>query len=126
GFYLHGAEAAFRLWPAGLVADGVLIADVMSDRAADVIHFREVFWEIGDAAGLQRQALQGAAGALGVAIIAEQTDGINGWAGIALHATDSFFERIAAGIVFAVGDDEQNLLFELCALRLLLGSRNYR
>src|SRR5580700_4673478 len=107
GLDVDGAVPAHGFGSGGLIGDGVLAANIVSDGAADLVHLRERLGHEGDAAGRLSYQFKSAAGAAG-ALFAEQSDGIHGRAIFLLQVADSFFERLAAGIVFAVGDYEQD------------------
>src|SRR5712692_806922 len=110
-FDLDSTEGAVTLAVARIVGEGVLVADIVGDLLADVVDVVDIFREIGKAAGGQRDFLESFLGALGVflALLTEQADGVDD--GICfLDFADGFFERIAAGVVFTVGDYQENVL----------------
>src|SRR6266568_3577890 len=78
GFDLDASISALGLRPERLVADGVLVADVVRDRLGDGIHFAEVPGEEGNAAGLFRHFVQSAAGTADVLFLVENADGVHG------------------------------------------------
>ena len=93
------------------VAERVLIADIASDLVADVVDVVYIFRKKCHAAGGRGDIFQGAHGFLAIlfVFVAEKTDGIDDDVGL-LNFAHGFFKRVAADIVFAVGDHQQNFL----------------
>ena len=114
--YLNGAESTVFFGVGGIVAEGVLVADIASDLIADVVNVVDIFRKECDATGSRGNIFQGAHGFLAILFIfiAEKTDGIDNDVGL-LNFAHGFFKRVTADIVFAVGDHEQNF-FVLVAL----------
>jgi len=125
GFHAHGAIAAERGRFRGVVADGVLVADIFRDFGGDAVDVGQGVGEKGEAAGFIGEKLEGAAGAMGflalVLIAKEQADGVNDGTAEVLHTADGLLEIQCGGVVFAVGDDKQNLLGAASAVRELIG-----
>ena len=59
--------------------------------------------------------------AIPLVFVAEQADGVNHDVGL-LNFANSLLKRIAAGVVFAVGDGEQNFLFLVALLGVIHGA----
>src|SRR5262249_46550116 len=106
-----GAIGAVGAEVGRIVAENVLVADVVGDLVADVVNILHVFREIGEAAGGVGDFLEGFFGfGFGFALLfAQQADGVDDRVGL-LNLFDGFFERVAAGVVFAVGDDQKDVL----------------
>src|SRR5271165_4218164 len=64
-----------------------------------------------DSAGFLRHLAQGSARPLGV-FLAQQSDGVDRRTILFLQAPDCLLERLAAGVVFAVGHYQQDFLFQ--------------
>src|SRR2546428_18165 len=65
-FHGDGAEGAVTARVGGVVGQRVLIANVVRDLLANVVHILDVFREIGQPAGGNRDLFKGPPGALGV------------------------------------------------------------
>jgi len=109
----HAVAAEFgRL--GGVVGDGVLGANVVGHLFGDGIDIFYRFGEIGCAAGLFGEGFEYAAGVarLGfVGVVAEeQADAVDDGTVEVLNAANGLLEGGAGGVVFAVGDDQQDLL----------------
>src|SRR6266849_2422888 len=118
-----GAERAVAAGVGGVVGQNVLIANVVSDLFADVVHILDVFRKVGQAAGGSGDLLERFAGVLGffLVFLAEKADGVDHRIGL-LDFADHFLKSIAAGIVFAVGDDQQDLLVFGGLLKMIEGA----
>ena len=83
----------------------------MCHLLADVVDVRDVFREIRDAAGPFGNIFQRALGFLRalLAFLAEQANRVNDRIGL-LNFADGFFQRVVAGIVLAVGDNQEHVL----------------
>ena len=77
GFYADLAEASSTFGSGWFVADGVLVADVISDSAADRVHFVQSLGKEGDSACSLAENVQGFLGAPGMLFVAENADGID-------------------------------------------------
>ena len=114
GDYRYFAEARVAGGFGAVVGEGVLAADVAGDFGGDFVDLVEGFWEKGDAAGFAREHLQGAAGVADFAsrhfVAEEQADGVDDGAGELLDSADGLLEVESGGVVFAVGDDDDDLL----------------
>src|SRR4029077_2481992 len=99
----------------GLVADGVLVANVTGYRAADLVNFIQGAGKECDASSALRNGLQGALGA-SRPFVTQQTDGVDRGAIFFLQLAHCLLQRFAAGIVFAVGHHEQDFLLQLAML----------
>src|SRR3954471_7776283 len=121
GFDFHGAIAALALRTRWLVSDDVLIADVMRDAAADLIHFARVFREVVDAAGLECELRERALRTLGFVVVAKDADGVHDGAVLILQGADGTLERLAARIIFAVGHDDEDFLILRAVLDEVIG-----
>src|SRR5713226_3497478 len=110
-FHGDGAEGAVTARVGGIVGQRVLIANIVSDLLANVVHILDVFREIGQPAGGNRDLFKGPPGALGVlfAFLAEQANRVD-YGGGFLNFANGFFQRIMAGIVFAISNDKKNAL----------------
>src|SRR5207253_7584899 len=108
--YLNGAESTVLFRIGRVVAEGVLVADIASDLIADVVDIVDIFRKEGDAAGGRGNIFQGAHGFFLIlfVFVAEETDRINDDVGF-LNFAHGFFQRVAADVVFAIGDHKQNL-----------------
>src|SRR5947207_10070541 len=102
------AEPADSFRRGGRVGDGVLAADVVCDVAADLIDLIERWRKKGDPSGTVSNHFQGTLGA-SRALFAQQTNGVNRRPVFLLKAMDSLFESGLAGIVLAIGHNENNL-----------------
>src|SRR5258708_37314695 len=109
GVNANHAVAAGGFCIGGFVADGVLIANVVGDSLADLVDFVEGARKESDAAGLLRQNLQSATGAA-FFFATQQADGVDGGAALLLQGLRGLLQGIATGVVFAVGDYEDDLL----------------
>src|SRR5712692_1304920 len=113
GNHIHvdGAEGAVAIGVRGIVGQNVLIADVVRDLFADVVHVIDIFREEGQAAGGRGDLLERLASALGFlpVYLTEEADGVDHRIGL-LDFANHFLQGIAAGVVFAVGNDEEDLL----------------
>ena len=118
--HLNGAEGAIFFGVGGIVAEGVLIADVTCDLIANVVNVVDVFREKGYATGGGRNVFQGAHGLLAIlfVFIAKKADGVNYDVGF-LNFANGFFQSVAADVIFTVGDDEQNLLVLMALLEVI-------
>src|SRR5258705_8976770 len=107
--YLHGAESAVFFGVGGIVAERVLIANVASDLVADVVDVVDIFREEGHTTGGGGDIFQGAHGFFLVllVLVAEKTNGVDDHVGL-LNFAHGFFKRVAADVIFAVGDHEEN------------------
>ena len=116
-----GSVLGLALW----IGEGVLATDVASHFGGDLVHLLERFGEEGDAASFAGEHLQGAAGvaylAVGHFVAEEQADRVDDRAGKLLNAADGLFEVEGGGVVFAVGDDEDDLLGAAGAVGELIG-----
>ncbi len=110
-FDLDSTERAVAPGIRRIVSQGVLVPDVVGDLQTDVVHVRDVFREIGKAAGSLGDIFESFFGALGalLAFLAEQADRVDHSVGF-LNLPNCFFERIAAGVVFSIGDDQEDAL----------------
>lgn len=108
--YLDGAEGAVFLSVGGIVAEGVLVADIASDLVANVVNVVDTFRKECDATGGRGNIFQGAHGFLTIlfVLIAKKTDGVNDNIRL-LNFAHGFFKRVTADVVFTVGDHKQNL-----------------
>jgi len=106
-----------------IVGKRVLMADIVSNLLADGVNVADVFREVGNAAGGLGNGDEGLTGILGgfLGFLAQETDGVDHRVG-ALNFLDGFLERIAAGVVFAVGNDKENLLFLVTFLEMIEGA----
>src|ERR1051326_2367365 len=88
-FNAHLAIAAVAAGVRRLVCDAVLVADITRDLRADLVHFLQVCREERHAAGLVRERLQRALGALHAWLgFAEDPDRVDGRARIILDGPD--------------------------------------
>ncbi len=122
---LNGAKGAVLFSVGGVVAESVLIANVAGDLVADVVDVVHIFREEGYTTGGGRNVFQCAHGFFAIlfVFIAKKADGVNYDIGF-LNFADGFFEGVAADVVFAVGDHEQNL-FVLVALLEVIERADY-
>ena len=125
GIDVDGAVSAEFGGFAGVIADGVLVADILGNFGGDDVDVSERVREEGETAGLVGEKLEGAAGAVGflalVLIAEEQADGIDDGTLQILNTTDGLLEVQRGGVVFAVSDDEEDLLGEPGAVGELIG-----
>ena len=113
GIHVNGAIAALGGGLGGVVANGVLIANVAGYFGGDVVDVGEGVREEGEAAGFVGEQSEGSAGAVGflalVLVAEEQADGVDDGTTEILDAADGLLEVQGGGVVFAVGDDEEDL-----------------
>jgi len=125
GIDVDGAVAALGGGLSGVVADGVLVADIAGYLGGDVVDVGEGMGEEGEAAGFVGKQSEGASGAVGflalVLVAEEKADGVDYRAAQVLDAPDGLFEVEGRGIVLAVGDDEEHFFGKACAVRELIG-----
>src|SRR5204863_1310131 len=76
-FHLDGAERAIAARVRGIVRENVLVANVVCDLLADVVHVVDIFREVCQPARRSGDLLEHFAGALGflLVLLAEQTNG---------------------------------------------------
>lgn len=117
---LNGAESAVLFGIGRVVAERVLIADITSDLIADVVHIVDVFWEEGHTAGSRGDIFQGANGFFAVlfVLITKKPDRVNDDIGL-LNFANGFFQRVAADVVFAIGNHQQNPLILVAFLQVI-------
>src|SRR5712692_10351027 len=117
---VHGAERSVAPRIARVVGQGVLIADIVRDLRADVFDILKVFGEKRQPAGSLGKLLKFFARALRIflAFLAEQSHGINHRVGL-LRFFQGLLERLAAGVVFAVGDHQENFLVPRALLQVV-------
>jgi len=77
GFHANLAEASGLLGMGGLVSDGVLIADVVRDVAADLVDFVERLGKKSYAAGTLGNDLERTLGKFRMLFVAQDPDGVN-------------------------------------------------
>src|SRR5262252_7080054 len=111
---------------ARLVADGVLIADVVGDRAADFVHLVQGLGKKRDSAGAIGQDLQRLLGAFGMLLITQDANGVYRRAAFLLQLLHGLLQRVAAGVVFAVGHDEDDLFLQAGILFQVFSRRHNR
>ena len=122
--HLHGAKSSVFRRVGGIVAEGVLVANVAGDLLADRPHLVEGFGEISHAAGdfgkFRQFFLRLAHHFLVVlaVVVAEYADGVNRGVRIARRLS-SFPKGFAAGVVVAVGDHEQHALVLVALLQVV-------
>src|SRR5882757_3488158 len=109
GVNANHAVAAGGFCIGGLIADRVLITDVVGDSLADLVDFVEGARKESDAAGLLRQNLQSATGAA-FFFATQQPDGVDGGSALLLQRLRRLLQGIAAGVVLAVGDYKDHFL----------------
>src|SRR5579863_10091217 len=102
GLHLHRTIAASALRRRRLVLDGVLVANVVRNLRGDSFHLAQVLGEERNSTGVFGHLAQGAASSL-AALVAQQADGVDGRAILLFQTTQCLLQRLAAGIVFAVG-----------------------
>src|ERR1019366_4851731 len=112
--YLHRAITADALRRAGLVLDRVLVADIVRDLRGDRLDLAQVPGKERDTAGVLRHCAKRSARPLGM-LLAEQPDGVNRGTILLFKAAQSLLQRLAAGVVFAVGHHQEHLLFQRAA-----------
>src|SRR4051812_12901131 len=121
GLCLHtdGAIPALRLRLEGLVTNGVLVANVVCYVLRDLVDFMQIAREERDTAGALGKSSQSTLVAflLGL-VVAEDTDGVDNGTVLILHMSNRLLQRHAAGVIFAVGDYQQNFLVELRTFQL--------
>src|SRR5713101_846130 len=110
-FHFYRAERAILEGVGGIVGQDVLVANVVGDLVADGFDFLHRPGEVGQSSGGRGQRLQALFRAVGgaLALLAQQADGVDHRAGL-LRLLHGHFQRLAAGIVLAVGDHQQDLL----------------
>jgi hypothetical protein len=125
GFYADGAVSTEGGGFGGVVADGVLVANVFGYFCGDDVDVGERVGEEGEAAGFVGEKLEGAAGAMGflalVLIAEEEADGVDDGTAEILNAANGLLEIEGGGVVFAVGDDEDDLLGAAGSMGELIG-----
>src|SRR5690349_20371563 len=94
-----------------LVSQRVLVADIVGDAAADFVYFIQRLGEEGHAAGAGSYLLKGASRS-SLLLFPEQADGIDGRAVLSLQPLNGSFQRLAAGVILAVGHHENYLLLQ--------------
>ena len=108
-----------------MVADGVLVADILGDFGGDSVNVGKRAGEEGEAAGFVGKQLQGAAGAVRFRasglIAEEEADGVDDGTAEVLDAADGLFEIERGGVIFAVGDDDEHLFGAPGVVRKLVG-----
>src|SRR6267154_1107512 len=105
--------ATLRLRFDGLVADGVLVANIVGNILRDLVDFVQIAWEECHATGPFRQSAQSAlVTLLARLIVAEDANGVDDRSILVLDVSNSLLQRHAAGIIFTVGHDKQNLLIK--------------
>ena len=94
----------------GVVRQCVLVADVVRHLLADVVHVFDAFREIGDAARRLGDILQRPPRSLGTlfALLAEQSNRVDHCIGL-LDIANGFFQGVMTRIVFAVGNNQQDM-----------------
>src|ERR1700737_5090999 len=121
-FHMYGAISSDRLWSRWFVADGVLIADVARPRGADGIDFVERAGKEGNASGALGDGLQRPARAA-LSLFPQESDGVDRGPIFFLQSSHCLLQRFAAGIILAIGDDEQDLLLQFAVpFQLVRGS----
>src|SRR5579872_194522 len=110
-FHLDGAVGAVALGVGRVVGQSVLVANVAGDLFAYIVDVVDIFREEGQATGSLGQLFQGLLGFLGIlfTLFAEQADGVDDGVGL-LHFANGFVESVMAGVVFAVGNHQQDAL----------------
>src|SRR5579864_4211686 len=106
------AETAIGAGVRGLVADQILVADVMGDGLADLIHLVQSLGEKCHPAGTLGNDFQGALGALRMLLVSQNSNRINRRAILVLQLLYCLLQRFTAGVVFTIGHDEEDLLIE--------------
>jgi len=107
GIDVNGAISADALGSGGLVDDGVLIANIFGDGAADFVDFIYRLGQECDSASALGDGLKGSFGA-SLFLVTQNANGIDGGSVFFLNLTDCLLQRFAAGIVFAVGHHKEN------------------
>src|SRR5438270_10954523 len=98
-FDAHRTISPLRLRFDGLVADGVLIADIVRHVLRDLIDFTQVVREECHASGAFRERTQSALVALLARfVVAKDPDGIDDRPVLVLHVWDGLFQSHAAGV----------------------------
>jgi len=89
------------------------------------VHVVDIFREEGDASGGSGNIFQSAHGLLAVLAIfvTEQANRVDHHVGF-LNFAQGFFQRVAADVVFTVGDDEQNLFVLVAFFQVIEGADN--
>src|SRR5215469_3448072 len=124
GIYTDLAESAGAFGIGRFIPDGVLIANVVGDIFADLIHFIEGLGEECDAASAVGEDLQCFLGTLGMLFVAEDSDRVDRRPILLLQLLDRLLEGFAAGVVFAVGHDEDHFLLQPGILLQVIGGSN--
>src|ERR1700733_954890 len=97
GLHVNRTEAPLVNRLGGVIADGVLLADILRDLPGDGIHLVQVLGEKGNTASLIGQQLKRPFGAMGLpaatSVVVEQTYRVNDWPLQILDAAHRFFQR---------------------------------
>jgi hypothetical protein len=117
---LYGTESAVLFGVGGIVAEGVLIANVAGDLIADIVNVVHIFRKEGYSTGGGGNIFQGAHGFLAIllVLIAEETDRVDDHVGL-LDFAHGFFKTVTADVVYTIGDDQQNLLVLVALLKVI-------
>src|SRR6202034_2412298 len=125
GLHVNRTEAALVDGLGGVIADGVLLADILRDLPGDGVHLVQVLGKEGNTASLIGKQFERPFGAMGLpaaaGVVVEQTYRVNDRPLQVLDAAYRFFQRGARSIVFAICDDQQNLLGTLGILGQVIG-----
>lgn len=91
GFDVDYAISAKACGAGGMIADGVLIANILGNFRCNLVDFTQRAREIGDAPGLIRKGLQGLPGLLVLSCIGviQQADSVDDRSAEILYALDS-------------------------------------
>src|SRR5579883_2213686 len=125
GFHTDGAIASGVFGRRRLITDGVLATNIVSDGAADFVHFLRIFRQKGNAASPFSDGLQRPAGAA-LLLFTKNPDGINGGAVFFFETANSLLKGLAAGVIFAVSHDENDLLLQFGKLLEMVGGCDQR
>src|ERR1700733_3645309 len=125
GLHVNRAKSALVDGLGGVIADGVLLTDILRYLPGNGVHLVQVFGKKGNTASLIRQQLERSFGAMGLpaaaGVVVEQTYRVNDRPLQVLDAAHRFFQRGARSIVFSIRDDQQNLLGTLGVLGQVIG-----
>src|ERR1035438_342810 len=117
GGHHHTAEARLGGGLGGVVAEGVLVANVSGDFSRNLVNLFDRLGEERYAAGFSGEHFEGAmrvADFLPAHLITKkEADGVDDWPGELLDAPDGLLKVEGRGIVFAVGDEDEDLFWAL-------------
>src|SRR6185503_13190784 len=112
--HLYAAESGLAGWLIGVVADGVLTADISGHLCGNLIHLLDILWKKCDAARLCRKHIQRAPRMPDLCsahlVPEKQPDGVDNWTRQFLDPPNGLLQRQRRCIVLAVRDDHHHLL----------------